>query len=102
MATKPKTKLAAKPTSHSPRPSRPVDPTGRLDIAAEKLAMHGLGLLGTFVGMPLLADALQPAVHSLVRAGVPRRKMTPQELEHIKAMGDTALRVVVMPHGSGR
>ena len=68
------------------RAVRATDPTGRVDIAAEKLACMGLDMLGTWLGVPGISDQLRPQVRGLVRQYLPNKPVfTRRQLELAQA-----------------
>lgn len=68
----------------APRPrrrrvARVVDPTGRIDLAANKAATMLLGALGAAVGVPNLGNAFQPVIDSFTRTYLPGKPLFTRE-----------------------
>ena len=71
------------------RPVRPTDPTGRVDIAAERFALQGLDFLGDMLGVPGISDQLQPIVHRTIRRYLPTKPVfTRRQLELAQAQAN--------------
>lgn len=55
----------------APRIRKPVDPTGRVDIAVNSLLHTVVAGVGAACGLPMLGDAMRPIVDRFTRDALP-------------------------------
>jgi len=87
----PTTKQATRPQTRR-RAVKTTDPTGRIDIAAERLACMGLDAIGEWLGVPGISDQLRPQVQGLVRHYLPTKPVFTRRQLELAAATATAQR----------